>query len=62
MTETTLSPRIENVKVLRKEERVRISDRVTTSTDARRLGLPDNCIVMPMRVLDHPEPIARKRK
>jgi hypothetical protein len=55
-------PHVENVKVLRREERVGTSSRVMTSDDAKRFVLPDNCIVIPMRVLDCPEPIKRRRK
>ena len=55
-------PRVENVKVLRREERAGTSSRVMTSNDAKKFGLPDNCIVIPMCVLDRPEPIKRRRK
>ena len=61
MTKPTL-PRVENVKVLRREERAGTSSGVMTSNDAKRFELPDNCIVIPMRVLDRPEPIKRRRK
>lgn len=58
----TTSPSVENMKLLRSEERGKASSRVMTSNDARRLGLPNNCIVIPMQVLDRPEPIKRRRK
>jgi len=61
MNNATL-PKIKNVKVLRKEERSRTSGSVITSKDAIRLGLPDNCIVMPMKILKRPEPIKRGNK
>ena len=60
MTEATLV-RAENVKVLRNEERVRISGRTMTSTEAKELGLPGNCVVMPMRILKRPEVISRRK-
>jgi hypothetical protein len=58
----TMPPSVENVKVLCREERAQVSSRVITSNDAKRFGLPDNCIVIPMQVLNQPEPIKRRRK
>ncbi len=58
----TMPPSVENVKVMGREEQAQVSSRIMTSNDARRLGLPDNCIVIPMQVLNQPEPIKRRRK
>ena len=55
-------PSVENVKVLRGEERMGTMGEVITSKDARKLGIPANCVVIPMQVLARPEPIKRKRK
>jgi hypothetical protein len=55
-------PNIENVKVLSNNERTSGTNRVITSSDAMRSGLPANCIVMPMQVLVPPEPIKKHKK
>jgi len=60
MTEAAF-PHTENVKVLRSEERAGVSKPVITSADAVRSGLPENCVVMPMRILEDPEPIKHTR-
>jgi hypothetical protein len=51
----------ETVKVLRSEERGRGAGQIITSTDAVRAGLPQNCVVIPMRILKEPEPIKRHK-
>jgi hypothetical protein len=50
----------ENIKALREDEAARAARRVITSKDAIRSPLPENCIVLPMRILDKPEPIKRE--
>ena len=52
----------ETVKVRRSEERVGVAKEVITSTEAARAGLPRNCVIIPMRILEQPEPIKRSRK
>ena len=52
----------ETVKVLPSEESAITARKVITATDAARSGLPKNCVVVPMRILDHPEPIKRSGK
>jgi len=61
MTKAAL-PQTQSVKVLCSEGGMGVSYRVITSIDAIRGGLPLNCVVIPMRILEHPEPIKRSRK
>jgi hypothetical protein len=56
------STHTENVKILTKEESIRLSKEVITSSDAQKEPLPYNCMVMPMCLLDPPEPIKRRKK
>ena len=55
------TPRTENIKYFSTSERAYGAPRFITSTDAIRDGLPANCIVTPMQILDPPQPI-KKRK
>jgi len=55
-------PGVENVKVLRGEERMEAMGEVITSEDARKLGIPANCVIIPMQILARPEPIKRRHK
>jgi hypothetical protein len=57
----TVLPRTQSVKVFRNDERANAVMQTITSADAARSGLPQNCIVIPMRILEHPEPIKRHR-
>jgi hypothetical protein len=56
------SPRTKNAKVSGGREETSRADRVITISDEMRNGLPANCIVLPMRILDPPEPIKKRKK
>lgn len=47
------------ITVLRKQTMPAPGQRPMTSEDAKKSPLPPNCIVLPMRILDKPEPIKR---
>ncbi len=59
MSETGLEQG-QNIKALSDDEAARAARRVITSKDAIRSSLPENCIVLPMRILEKPEPIRRQ--
>jgi hypothetical protein len=49
-----------SVKILRNGEQPQIQQRRITSSDA--VSLPPNYRIVPMKVLDHPEPIRGAKK
>jgi hypothetical protein len=51
-----------NIKGSRNSKGTSRSDRLIASSDAVGSGLPANCIVMPMQILDPPEPIKKRKK
>jgi hypothetical protein len=61
MADSKLS-RTKNAKVSSGGRRTSRTDHVITISDGMRGGLPANCIVMPMRILDPPEPIKNSKK
>jgi len=56
------SPHTKNVNAASSKEGTVGTDHVRTGSNATRSGLPANCIVMPMRILDPPEPIKKNKK
>jgi len=61
MNETILA-RQESTKVLPSDEVTLTGRRVVSSRDALESGLPENCTVIRMKVLEKPEPIKRRRR
>ncbi len=52
----------ENIKGSRNSRGTSGTNRLITISDAMQGGLPANCIVMPMRILDPPVPIKKRKK
>ena len=61
MNETVLLSQ-ESTKVLQDDEATRAGRRLVKSRDALASKLPDNCTVVEMKVLEHPEPISRRKR
>ncbi len=61
MGDTVLS-NAENVKLLRSDEALCVGKQSINSKDAMSYRLPENYTVIPMKVLEKPEPIKRRRK
>jgi hypothetical protein len=59
MNETVLT-RQESIKLLHSDEATRAGRRLVSSKDALESRLPENCTIIQMKVLEHPEPITRK--
>ena len=60
MNETGLANEL-SVKVLREDEMPDAARRQITSEEALQSRLPDNCVVIPMQILEEPEPIKRSQ-
>jgi hypothetical protein len=59
MNETGLTKQ-ESIKLLYDDEATRTGRRFVSSKDALASRLPDNCTIVKMKVLEHPEPIVRR--
>jgi hypothetical protein len=60
MNETILASQ-ESIKVLPNDEVTPTGCRIVSSKDALESGLPENCTVIQMKVLEKPERIKRRR-